>query len=149
MAEMTIESRRFGRIETQEEEVFHFDGLPGFAEAKRFVLLRHDRESPFEWMICVDDPELGFVVTDPRQFFPTYPDRSAPELHQAVGQKAGATLDLLAIVQLRDGHPTLNLMAPVVLDPATRRGAQVILEDRDQALRTPLPDVEAKAEEPR
>ena len=139
MAEMTIESQRFGKFQAQEDQIFHFDGLPGFADAKRFVLLRHDRESPFEWMICVDDPELGFVVTDPRQFFPSYPDRPRPELHQAVGQKPESPIDLLAIVQLREGEPTLNLMAPVVLAPETRRGAQVILEGNDHALRTPLP----------
>lgn len=146
MAEMTIESQRFGRIETEEDQIFHFAGLPGFAEAKRFVLVRHDRESPFEWMICVDDPELGFVVTDPRQFFPTYPDGESPELHRAVGQKPESPIDLLAIVQLREGEPTLNLMAPVVLDPETHRGAQVILEGTRHELRTPLPKPKTSAE---
>ena len=139
MAPLTIDSQRFGTIEAQEDQVFHFDGLPGFASAKRFVLLRHDRESPFEWMICVDDPELGFVVTDPRQFFPNYPETPAPELHRAVGLEREAPIDLLAIVQLRDGEPMLNLMAPVVLDPRTHRGAQVILDGPEEALRTPLP----------
>jgi flagellar assembly factor FliW len=144
---MTIESRRFGRIEAQEEQIFHFDGLPGFADAKRFVLLRHHRDSPFEWLICVDDPELGFVVTDPRQFFPSYPDRPSPELHRAIGQPSEAPIDLLAIVQLRDGEPSLNLMAPLVLDPETHRGAQVILEGSAHELRTPLPKPKAKASE--
>ena len=42
-------------------------------------LLHHDRESPFGWLLCVDDPELAFAVTDPCQFFPAY----RPELDVA------------------------------------------------------------------
>lgn len=139
MPPLTLKSQRFGLIEFPEEELYHFEGLPGFERARRFVLIRHDRESPFEWLICADDCELGFVVADPRQFFPEYQQPQNPALESAVGASSDALLDLLSIVHIRSNEMTLNLLAPVVLHAESRRGAQVILDGDSTQMRVPLP----------
>ncbi len=53
----------------------HFaSGLPGFPDARRFVLLRlGDETSPFSVLHSLDDGvDLEFVVTHPALFFPDY-----------------------------------------------------------------------------
>ncbi len=135
MERITIESQRFGRIEAEESELIHFDGLPGFPEARRFVLRRHFSESPFAWLVCADAPELGFVVTNPWQFFPGYsPDLRVPELGW-LGSGGARELDVLVIATVRGAEVTLNLAAPLVVNPATRRAAQAILEGGDEPMR--------------
>lgn len=140
MSSLCIESRRFGRIEAEASDLIHFDGLPGFEQANRFLLLDHDRSSPFGWLVCVDTPELGFVVTDPRNFFPDYRPAIESRHWRRVDADAKTPVELLAIVALHDGAASLNLAAPLVVNPENRRAAQVILEGGDYSTREPLPE---------
>src|SRR3954469_13918362 len=48
------------------------EGLIGFPELKRLVLVRQTSIEPFLWLAAIDDPEIVFLVTDPRQIFPDY-----------------------------------------------------------------------------
>lgn len=128
---LSVETRRFGRIEARPEEVVCFPELPGFAGARRFVVREHDRDSVFGWLLSLDVPDLAFVIANPWHFFPDY----APEIRPAVlKQVAAKTVDDVQIVAIATvGRETLslNLAAPIVINPATRRGAQVILEQDD------------------
>lgn len=130
-----IQSRRFGAIEASPSDFLRCDGIPGFPAARRFVLLRHDRESAFAWLVCADDPELAFVVTDPLHFVPEY----RPELElrhlRSVGAEPGSSVEVLVIVDVRGGEIRLNLAAPLIVNPARRLAAQVILERGDHPIR--------------
>jgi flagellar assembly factor FliW len=125
---LAIMSPAFGRVEIAEEQLLEFDGLPGFADLRRFAVLQHDRESPFGWLLSVERPELAFLVTDPRLFFPDY----CPELDAAhllvLEANESDELDVLAIGRIQDGNLRLNLAAPVVVNARSRRGLQAILE---------------------
>ena len=70
MTQHELVSERFGRLAFEESELLHFPGLPGFPEAKRFLIRHHDRESHFAWLISADRPDLAFVVADPWLFVP-------------------------------------------------------------------------------
>ena len=126
---LCIDHPRFGRLEIPESDVLHFDGLPGFPEARRFALLGHDRDGVLGWLVSLDDLALAFVVTDPWQFFPDY----APDLGEAtlasLGARGREDVEVLALVSLREGRPSLNLLAPLLLCAPTRRGTQCIVED--------------------
>ena len=130
---IAIEHRRFGRLEIPERDVLRFDPLPGFPGARRFALLAHDRAHDraevFAWLVCLDDPALAFVVTSPWQFFPDYDPGLDERSLERLGAKSREDVELLVIVSLRAGQPTLNLLAPLVLCAPARRGAQWILDD--------------------
>jgi flagellar assembly factor FliW len=144
---IVVEHRRFGRLEIPEPDVLQFDPLPGFPSARRFALLAHDRAEVFAWLVCLDDPGLAFVVTDPWQFFPDY-DPGLPEvLLEGIGAKRREDVELLVLVSLREGQPTLNLLAPLVLCAPARRGAQWILDDARHSACQPLPPLERPRED--
>lgn len=138
MERVAIESRRFGRIEAKPSDLIHFEGLPGFPGARTFLLLAHDRDSPFSWLVCVQEPELAFVVTDPWQFFPSYePELEACHLRSVQAERR-TELDLMVIASVRDGEIHVNLAAPLVVNRANRRAAQAILTRGDHSPRTPI-----------
>jgi len=132
-----IETQRFGTLDADPAEILHFDGLPGFPDARRFLLREHDTSSVFGWLICADQ-ELAFVVTDPFQFFPAYQPELGPHHLCAVGASEPGPLELLCIADVRDGAVHLNLAAPLLIDAHTRRGAQVILETGNHPTRAPV-----------
>lgn len=135
---VSLECPRFGRLELDAESLLRFDGLPGFPEARRFAIVRHDSESLFAWLVCADDPELGFVVTDPWHFFPDYEPSLEPAHLSAVGASDDSSLDLLVIADVSGGTVHLNLAAPVLVNGTSRRAAQVILESGGHSIRQPV-----------
>ena len=138
-----FENERFGRIEVEESKLLHFPGLPGFPEARRFVVMEHDHDAPFGWLVSVDDAELAFVITDPWQFFPDY--RPPLELShlQALGVEKPEDLVIMTIATIGGRRPTLNLIAPLLLNATRGRGEQVILDCSDYSYRTEIPAPEA------
>ena len=129
MGRFELTSQRFGTLEFEEEELLHFPGLPGFPEAKRFLVREHDRETPLAWLICADAPELAFVVVDPWLFAPDY--RPVFESHdwEGLGVSQQDALQVLVIAQPDEHGVTLNLAAPLLIGVEKRLGRQAILTD--------------------
>jgi flagellar assembly factor FliW len=134
-----VEHERFGPIEVGAGEVLRFEGIPGFPEAERFALLRHDRDSAFLWLVSLDILDLAFAVADPRQFFPDYRPVLSPDQLASVDADRPEELELLAIATIREGNVTLNLAAPVLVNARAARGTQVVLAEEAHSARTPLP----------
>ena len=134
-----VESRRFGRIEVPAADLIRIDGLPGFPDARRFLLLHHDRDSLFAWLVCADDPDLAFVVTDPWLFFPDYAPALEPAHLSRLRAEPGSETQLLVIADVRGGEIHLNLAAPLLLNAGSRRAVQVILESGDLSPRAGVP----------
>lgn len=142
---VVIESRRFGRIEVAPEQVLRMPGLPGFPEARRFVLCAHDRGHSFGWLICADVPDLAFVVADPWAFFPDYVADLDERHLRMLGVDDASKLEVLVIATVSAGETTLNLAAPLVIHAETREARQIILEKSPWSTRQPLPKHEATA----
>ena len=141
---VAVVSRRFGTYEVPADRTLHFpEGLIGFPEARRFALLDSNRpNSPFRRLLCLDDPELGFVVCDPASLWPGYTAALPP-------YEGGAeNLAVLAIVTIPKNpmEMTANLMAPLVVDARTRVGRQLVLDTGRLSTRHPiLPPAEPAA----
>jgi flagellar assembly factor FliW len=117
---------------TDELPELHFaGGLPGFPDARRFVLIRiGDELSPFSVLRSLDDgSDVEFVVTHPGLFFPDY----APEIDDDTAERLELTSAddalLLVIVTVTDpvAASTANLLGPIVVNRHTRAAAQAVL----------------------
>lgn len=142
VARVRVPTARFGEIEVDEERVITCpEGLPGFPEARRFVLVDVRDTGVFYWLQSLDDPALAFLAAVPWPFFPDY-EPELPEADQeALGlESAGDALVLcLLTVQRAERAITANLMAPVVVNRASRVGRQVVLAEAGWPLQAPLP----------
>lgn len=114
-------------------------GIPGFREAHRFALVQVD-EGPFGVLRSLDQPGVEFVVVPPMFFFADY----APEIDDDAAADLGITDPdgalLLVVVNVAEDirRSTANLLGPIVINPDTRRGAQVILAGTDHKTQAPL-----------
>ncbi|MBE3598858.1 MAG: flagellar assembly protein FliW [Limnochordaceae bacterium] len=143
---MELNTTRFGVIEVDPARIITFPrGFIGFPSWRRFVLLPHGTggDSPFWVLQSAEDPDLAFVVVDPRHVYPGYVAR-VPASHLAeIGIDGLNDVDravVLALVTLRPGtrEATANLKAPLVINPSTRQGLQVILDGAEYAIRHPI-----------
>ena len=107
------------------------DGLLGFEREKHFIIAAREEFAPFQWLVSVENPGLGFVIVDPSYFFPQYQPRTDErELKNIVGD-TGNTLLVYAIVTVaQDARATTaNLLAPIYLCVETWKAKQVVLNE--------------------
>jgi flagellar assembly factor FliW len=128
---MQIATSRFGTVEVTEESLIRFDnGLIGFPQEHVFALIPHGTSTMIAWLQAVDKPELAFPVVSAHGLVSDYPDVPVA----VAAEKAGLGTDLeqiaiLAVLCAAQGAPaSVNLLAPILIDVSTRRGAQVFLE---------------------
>jgi flagellar assembly factor FliW len=142
---------RFGEIEIGDEHILSLpDGLIGFPECKKVILLDHQPNSPFRWLQSVLQPELAFVVIDPLELVPDYPLEKLKDILVAernMERPEEVAVAAITTVPTPPAPITVNLTAPVVFDSKTRQGAQVILHDprfktRQVLLQEPKSEVE-------
>jgi flagellar assembly factor FliW len=114
--------------------------MPGFPDLARFALVQVDDSGVLCSLTSLEQPGLRFLVVPPAPFFPEY----TPEVEEDVLSDLGSTSvdDLVLLCVLTAGESlastTANLVAPVVLDTATHRAVQVVLDDPDLSVATPL-----------
>jgi flagellar assembly factor FliW len=114
--------------------------LPGFPDTHRFTLEPLDATGVLSALRSLDRPDLQFLVVPPSGFHPSYApeidDESAAELGLTSAEQALVLLVVHAGPDL--ASTTVNLRAPLVVNIATSRAAQVILEDVSLPVAAPL-----------
>ena len=140
MSEMiSIEHRRVGPIEVAEEAVLYFEEIPGFPGAKRFIVMDHEKDSPFCWLVSLDDADLAFVIGNPWNFFPDY-DPAIPDAEfERLQLEKSEDVEVVALVSVEGERIWFNLAAPILINQATRKATQVISESNCYAMRVELP----------
>lgn len=126
---MKVVSNRFGTLEVDEADIVQFPaGIIGFPRETRFLVVPHSEVIAF--LQSVTTPELAFPLVSVHVLGEDYPD--VPLL--PIAEQAGlgdnlADISVLAVLCAQKGQPaTVNLLAPVIVNVATRVGAQVFLE---------------------
>ena len=139
---MLVQTTRFGPVDVDESRLLEFPaGLLGFSRARRFALLQPDDRGVFFWLQSVESADVAFVVTDPCLWSQDYTVTLRREQSAEIGLPDGMSPQLLVIVNRRDHGITANMQGPLVINPVTRTGLQVVLADRRWTTRHELVSV--------
>ncbi len=135
---MTIETD-YGTIEYEEENLITFsDGLFGFPNLKRYLFLALDEnEDSMLLMVSVDESNVGFVLINPFILCPDYAPRLTPQELSCLSAHEIGELSCYSICVVNSDYlnNTVNLKCPIVVNPETRQGIQVILENSSYGCR--------------
>jgi len=144
---ITLKSTRFGDMEIAEESIIEIpNGLIGFPECKRFVMLDHT--PPFSWLHAVEDKDLAFVVVDGSFILEKF-KLKIPYGDSLIDLKEGDDFAILTLVTVRGGlvGTTANIKAPIFVNIRNRRGTQIIFDNPDLTTRYSLMTEDEKVEE--
>ena len=121
---------------SDEQDIVCFPyGLPGFESCRGFALFEAEA-APFQWLTSVEGPAASFLTVDPRLVLPSYRFALSKNDLARLGAGEDTALLWLAIVILEaDGTVAANLRAPIVINPATMLGQQVMPQDALYPLR--------------
>ena len=127
---MKIQTRDFGEIEISSEDIINFEGaIYGFEGYKKFVFLfQEDISEHFVWLQSIEEPQLCFILVAPEVVKEDYSPSVPSGLDGLIGQ-GDYMCWLIVVIKEKFEQMTVNLKSPIVVNPATKRAAQVILED--------------------
>jgi len=122
------------------EDVVAFpDGLPGFETCRRFVVMSLEDVPPFQRLQGLDGARPTFLTIDPTQVLRRYRLLLSPADRARLDARDDDTLLWLAIVTFdADDTATVNLRAPLVINPRVMVGFQVMPHETLYPLRHPL-----------
>jgi flagellar assembly factor FliW len=136
--------RRFEELQDEgvadpEHSVEFPDGLPGFESCRHFSVVSPDAIAPFELMHAIDGPPVAFVTIDPSVVMPDYRRAVRHRDRVRVGAADDESLIWRAMVTIDDdGAAWVNLRAPIVVNPVSMIGCQIVPRDAVYPLRHPL-----------
>jgi flagellar assembly factor FliW len=143
---LKIETTRFGTLDVEEDQIIHVaSGLIGFPDDKRYVLMKHQENSPFFWFQSLDHGALAFVLTDPLLSESDYEidlspeDIAALELENGGGDMQG--VQPMVIVNIPRSAPremTMNLLGPVIFNLSRKVAKQIVLYQSSYSHRHPV-----------
>ncbi|MFM6926939.1 MAG: flagellar assembly protein FliW [Bdellovibrio sp.] len=138
---MIISTSRFGQVELKQEDVLNFpEGLLGFADLRKFVLLDDPNDEIFAWLQSCEAAQIAFPVLEPELFAANYKANLTKGDMEALKMTAQDKARYFSIVTIPDDptQMTANLKAPVVINVAEKTARQCVLQDNNLAIREPI-----------
>lgn len=138
---MIIHTSRFGPVSIASDDVIHFpEGLLGFNELRRFVLLDDPSDEIFAWLQSCEEPGIAFPLLEPELFANTYTVQLAKHDMESISLQPNDGVRTFSIITIPQDptQMTANLKAPVVINVAKRLARQCVLQDNSLAIREPI-----------
>jgi flagellar assembly factor FliW len=105
-------------------------GLLGFAGVTNYTLVAHPEEHPFQWLEMVEDAARSFLVVAPEEVIGWYEPVITREDAAFLGiEDLREALVLAVVASPAGGQATMNLKSPIVINPRTWIGRQIILSN--------------------
>ncbi len=112
---------QFGELEIADENIFTFpEGILGFEDLKKYVLISDDNTAPFKWLLSIDSPEIGFPIISPWLIDLSYSPGKNYDYNQTIPM-------VIVTIGGGVGNMTANLKAPILLDISDCTGEQIII----------------------
>ncbi len=143
---MKVETRLFGKIEIDVTKIINFsNGIIGFEELKQFMIM-HDTESKdgkILWIQSIDDGDIALPVIDPLLIKEDYNPTVEDELFKNIGEIINEEILVLTTLTVPSDitEITTNLKAPVIINPITMKGCQIIVDNDDYPVKFPIYDI--------
>lgn len=127
---MKFNTTRFGEIDIPQEDIITFpQGILGFSDSHRYVILNDPATDPLRWLQSIDDGHLAFVIIDPIRFRPEYAlDLSDADVSSLQLESPDEAM-IYSIVVIPKDDPqkmTANLQGPLVINAIKMTAKQVI-----------------------
>lgn len=147
---MQMLTRAFGEIEIDESKVINFPGgIIGFPDLQHFVLLYDEEQgsNTVKWLQSVEEPGFAMPVINPLIVKDDYNPSVDDELLKPLGDMTDD--DMVVLVTMTIPHEiekmTVNLRGPVIINSATCKGCQIIIDSDEYKVKYPIYDKLAEA----
>ncbi len=140
---MYIETSRFGDFEFPDNKVIAFpQGLPGFEDLHRFVILEIEKSKPLYWLQSTENKAIALPTIIPFELLDNHiiqvRDSDLEDLHV----EDQSDLIVMNVVMIPEDvtQMTANLAAPIFINAKEGIGKQVLIDAKELPIRYPIYD---------
>jgi len=128
----SVFTSQFGEIHVAESNVINFPkGVLGFPELHDFVIISDEETAPFNWLLSLEQPSIGFPLLSPWMIDIEY------DLRNNFDPAYNAAFAIITIRAAGQGM-TANMKAPVIIDVIKQLGEQIILSSDKYSPEAPV-----------
>lgn len=125
---VAFETSRFGPIEVGEDRIIRFPvGLLGFPQLNRYVLIDY-KDTPLKWLQSVDDPDVAFIVTDPKTVANEGTIRLGDDVVRFLQIEHEDDLAVLLMLRVDGDKVIANLNGPLAINSIRMLGVQAVVD---------------------
>jgi flagellar assembly factor FliW len=135
---MIVNTQSFGELKIDPEDIYDFaNGIPGFEEHQRFIIIQPDPDMQFCYIQSVEESKLAFLVCNPFLFYVNYDFQLTETNQQELNIEAEEDVAVWSVVTVdrSSNEITLNLLAPIVVNIRSKRGKQIILHESNYQIK--------------
>lgn len=131
---------QFGDFDADPRDILDFpEGIPGFEHCRRFAVLSSVAMAPLQCLHAVGG-DASFLAIDPRLVMPDYRcTLERGDLARLDADENTLLLWLSLVTVDEENNASVNLRAPIVINPGRMRGRQVVIDEAAYPFRYPLP----------
>lgn len=129
---MQINTLRFGKLEINKDDIITVpEGIIGFPDIKRYVIMNMGEDTPFKLFQAVDEPSVGFIIIDPVLFKPDYTVKVRKEdLYSLSAENINEIVTMVIVTIPEDPYKmTANLIGPLLINLRSKLAKQHVLTD--------------------
>ena len=129
---MELKTPQLGTLYYEDEEVIYFpEGLYGFEQVKRFLLIAGKTDTIFNYLQSIEDTHITFILANPKDIVENYVLMITPGDMEKVKAESEADLADYVIVTVPKNlqEISVNLLGPILLNKRLNIGAQVISQN--------------------
>jgi len=126
-----LNTKYFGKMEYDQETIFTFEeGIPGFANLHQFIAIS-EKDSVFTYLQSVEREDICFVMINPFTVFEDYDIEISEETISKLSINQVQDIMIYSILTIPENvnEITANLRAPIVLNLASKKGVQEIINN--------------------
>jgi flagellar assembly factor FliW len=131
-------TRYFDALQYDPSSVIRFPaGLPGFEDERQFILIEEPQRRPLLFLQSLTVPDLCFTMLPIFVLSPDYILRMSPEDIDLIGldpsrqPRIGVDVFCGVLLAMQDNEITANLLAPIVMNLASRIAVQAVQIEAD------------------
>lgn len=138
---MIISTKFFQNIEIEDNDIIDFDeGLPGFENVKRFVVINIKDNKLLKCLQSVDNKEVSFIAINPWDVFKDYNINIEDKELSLIGGTNIDDLKVFSLLTITQKGITANLLGPIIVNTAERKGKQFVQYNSKYTTRHTLTD---------
>jgi flagellar assembly factor FliW len=141
----TLEKPMNSLKDIKENNVLTFhDGILGFEDCKRYVIVSLEEVWPFEWLLSTDNPTIGFPIVNPLVFCPDYAPNVPVDELEALEIEEPTDVEMFCIATIANNdlnEATVNLKGPIIVNTAKNIAKQVVLCDDVYSVHHPIQQI--------
>lgn len=145
---MLVKSRFLGELQIDESKIITFeDGILGFENIKEYCIVPIPQNEGFFLLQSRVDEDISFVLINPWNTFKDYEIDIEDSYLKSMDIDGFSQLAVYSIISFKKNDTTANLLAPVVINAETKKGAQIVLRSSIYKTKHSIYNFESKEEQ--